>query len=255
MGKIYIAAHKQFDAPDDNMYVPLHCGRIGKSDLGYIGDDTGVSISHKNSCYCELTGIYWVWKNLPETDYVGLVHYRRYFREKNKKCILSEATVEKLFKDYEIILPCKRHYYIETCFSQYGHAHNINDLLEAKKVIAELYPEYSDSFDKVMSQRSIYIYNMFVMKYQLFDDYCGWLFPVLSELEKRIDISGYDEYNSRVFGFISERLFNVWLDHNKYKSCEMPILFVGKQKLVAKYMNFIIRKITGGRGYEKKSAD
>ncbi len=83
--KIIIATHKKYKMPTDNMYLPLHVGAEGKKDkdgielnLGYIKDNTGENISELNSSFCELTGLYWAWKNL-NSDYIGLAHYRRHF--------------------------------------------------------------------------------------------------------------------------------------------------------------------------------
>jgi len=76
--KIIVASHKKYQMPEDDMYLPLHVGAEGKEKLGYQGDNTGDNISIKNPYFCELTGLYWAWKNL-EADYIGLVHYRRYF--------------------------------------------------------------------------------------------------------------------------------------------------------------------------------
>ena len=83
--KIIVATHKKYEMPQDAMYLPLHVGAEGKTDqngnpldLGYQKDNTGENISNKNAAYCELTGLYWAWKNL-DTDYTGLAHYRRHF--------------------------------------------------------------------------------------------------------------------------------------------------------------------------------
>ena len=76
--KLFTITHKQFTPPPDSMYVPLHVGRVNTEDLGYLGDNTGESISSKNPFYCELTGMYWIWKNEKNADYVGICHYRRY---------------------------------------------------------------------------------------------------------------------------------------------------------------------------------
>ena len=120
--KILVAAHKKYWMPDDDVYIPVHVGREGKEDLGYIGDNTGDNISAKNANYCELTGLYWAWKNL-KCDYIGLCHYRRYFAgknirgndvEKKKTVILKRQGYEKLLQEYDMILPVKRNYYIET---------------------------------------------------------------------------------------------------------------------------------------------
>ena len=83
---------------------------------------------------------------------------------------------------------------------------------------------------------------MFVMKKQLFDEYCSWLFSILFELEKRIDISGYNQYEARVFGFISERLFNVWLEKQQLKVKEVPVVNLEKVNWVIKIYKFLKRK-------------
>ena len=80
--KIIIAAHKVYEMPDDICYLPVHVGKaVNNKNIGFRGDDTGDNISVKNSSYCELTGLYWAWKNL-DADYLGLAHYRRYFSAK-----------------------------------------------------------------------------------------------------------------------------------------------------------------------------
>lgn len=252
--KILVAAHKKYWMPDDDVYLPIHVGSEGKEELGYLGDNTGDNISVKNANYCELTGLYWAWKNL-QCDYIGLCHYRRYFANKNihgndvekkKAAILKRQDYERLLQEYDVILPVKRNYYIETVRSQYEHAHNKRDLDETEKIIAEFYPEYTEAFTKVMGRTKLHILNMFVMKKQLFDEYCSWLFSILFELEKRIDISGYNQYEARVFGFISERLLNVWLEKRQLKVKEMPVVFLEKQNWPKKIAEFLKRKIQKG---------
>ena len=87
--KVIVATHKKYEMPNDKMYIPIHVGSEGKKELGYVKDNTGDNISDKNSYFCELTGLYWAWKNL-DFDYLGLVHYRRHFclkkKSKNKFC-------------------------------------------------------------------------------------------------------------------------------------------------------------------------
>lgn len=248
--KILVATHKKYWMPADDVYLPLHVGREGKADLGYIGDNTGSNISVKNVNYCELTGLYWAWKNL-KCDYIGLCHYRRYFAskklytsnaEKKKAVILHRKDYEKLLQEYDVILPVKRNYYIETVRRQYEHAHNKSDLDEAERIVKELYPEYSVAFTKVMGRTKLHILNMFVMKKILFDEYCSWLFSILFELEKRIDITNYNQYEARVFGFISERLFNVWIENQQLKIKEKPVLFFEKQNWISKVFKFLQRK-------------
>lgn len=247
--KILVATHKKYWMPEEDIYLPIHVGKKGKEDLGYIGDDTGDNISGKNPNYCELTALYWAWKNL-SCEYIGLCHYRRYFSHKcrsgslkdKRKSILKKEDYEKLLIKYDIILPKKRNYYIETVRSQYNHAHYKKDLDIVENIIEDIYPEYINSFYKVMNSKSLYIYNMFVMKKSLFDKYCKWLFDILFVLEQRIDISGYDKYNMRVFGFLSERLFNVWLENENLKVEVKDIIFLEKINWIKKIYKFIRRK-------------
>ncbi len=217
--KILVATHKKYWMPDDKVYVPLHVGREGKQDLGYIGDNTGDNISSKNANYCELTGLYWAWKNL-DCEYIGLCHYRRYFGKigrwnkyvrSEKERILSREELEVLLEDSDIILPEKYSFNDSTVGKQYEQAHKWQDMLEVRKIISEMYPEYLKSFDDTMNSSEAHFLNMFVTKKVIFSEYCEWLFSILFELEKRIDISLYDSYQSRIYGFLSERLFNVWL--------------------------------------------
>ncbi|WP_044736932.1 DUF4422 domain-containing protein [Geobacillus kaustophilus] len=254
---ILVATHKKYQMPKESIYLPLHVGREGKEDLGYQGDNTGDNISIKNPNYCELTGLYWAWKNL-SCEYIGLCHYRRYFTNKNLiqrflhrhnkfdlkfDLILTESEIKKLLEEYDVILPTKRNYYIETVWSHYENAHHIKDLEETKKIIEEKYPEYLDSFEKVMSGTKLHLYNMFIMKKEDFDRYCKWVFDILFELEKRVDISSYDNYQKRIFGFISERLFNVWVYSRKLRLKKLPVVNIEEINWGKKIANFLLRKV------------
>ena len=255
--KIIVATHKKYWMPEEGVYVPLHVGRAGKSGLGYIGDNTGDNISGRNANYCELTGLYWAWKNM-SCAYLGLCHYRRYFSDGSfhstlagkRKSILHRTDYEHLLAKYDVILPKKRNYYIETVRSQYAHAHNERDLKAVEMILAAKYPEYHEAFCRVMNRTSLHILNMFVMKKELFDEYCRWLFDILFELEKQIDITDYDKYEARVYGFLSERLFNVWLEYNQLRCVEMPVVFLEKQNWGKKVYKFLKRKFGNhGKGF------
>lgn len=226
--KILVATHKQYWMPKDSCYVPIHVGREGKSDIGYMGDNTGDHISGKNLNYCELTGLYWAWKNLI-CEYIGLCHYRRYFSKhkfyfSRKGNILKKKDFEKILCKYDVILPKITNLNELTIREQYEKMHMKKDLDCAETVLKEQFPLYSRSFDKVMNQHKMYSCNMFVMKKKDFDRYCEWLFPILFEVEKCINISGYSPYQTRVFGFLSERLFNVWLDYHKFNSKAVRVI-------------------------------
>lgn len=247
---ILVITHKNYDFPQTSIYQPLWVGKkSGQSSANFLSDNTGEHISEKNSSFCELTGLYWAWKNdfFYNADYVGLVHYRRYFRgngEKLKgKSILSEENITTLLKKYDCILPKKRNYFIESIYSHYKHAHHIQDLDATREILAEDYPEYIERFDKIMSGKTLHLYNMFIMKKSDVDQYCAWLFDILFKLEEKIDILTYDNYQKRVFGFIAERLLNVWIAHHQLKIKEVPVVNLEGENLLLKATNLIIRKL------------
>lgn len=197
--KILVATHKKYWMPDDNVYMPIHVGREGKASLGYIGDNTGDNISTKNPNYCELTALYWAWKNL-KCDYIGLCHYRRYFGNigsikniltnnmfsQKIKYIYTKKDYESLLNKYDIILPRKLYFYKIDIYKQYKDGHNINDLNMCYEIICEQFPEYKEAFLITMHKNSLYAYNMLVTKKFLFDEYMKWLFNILFTLEKKL---------------------------------------------------------------------
>lgn len=233
--KVYIATHKKANLPELKEYVPIQVGAEGKEKLGYITDNTGENISNKNPNFCELTATYWIMKN-DNSDIVGLTHYRRYFFNNifsnSFKNIIHKEKIIKILNNYDIIVP-KKYKLGVTVEKQYSQIHNIEDLMKCGEIIKNKNPEYSEAFDKVLKKRKIYTYNMFISRKKVFDDYYKWLFDILFEAEKIIDISNYDNYNKRVYGFLSERLFNVWIEKNKdnLKIKEMPV-YNSEEKII-----------------------
>lgn len=232
--RIVVATHKPYDMPSDEIYVPLQVGAEGKFDkngkpldFGYQKDNTGVNISNKNLSFGTQTALYWAWKNL-KADYIGLVHYRRHFLNQNKvvgklqDSVITGDKLQKLTEKYSVFVPKKRHYFIETIYQHYSHTMNGGkDQLDlTRKIICNLSPDYVHSYDHVMKQRSAYIFNMMIMKSDLLDSYCSWLFPILFELEKRVDTTGYSDFDKRYIGRISERMLNVWL----YRQMELGVI-------------------------------
>ena len=247
--RIIVATHKPYRMPEDEMYLPLQVGAEGKPSLGYTGDNTGENISKKNPHYCELTGLYWAWKNL-DAEYIGLAHYRRFFSNgkvfvPKEQRILTRAELIPHLTEAEILLPKKRNYWIETNYSQYAHAHHAIDLDTAREILSERYSEYLKAYDVSMKRASGHRFNMFIMKRERLNEYCEWLFDILFELEKRLDISAYNANDSRVFGFVSERLLDVWLETKGYPYRELPYVFLEDQNWLKKGTAFLLRKWKG----------
>lgn len=262
--KIIVAAHKAFRMPEDEMYIPLHVGAEGKFDengqpldLGYVKDNTGDNISLKNPGYCELTGLYWAWKNL-DADYIGLAHYRRHFSLHKTRDpfdgVLKYSDIEPLLGKKELFIPKKRRYYIDTLYNHYKHTHYISQLDETRRIIEELYPDYIPSFDNVVNRTWGHMFNMMIMKRGMLNDYCTWLFAILFELEKRVsegkvDMPELSDFQARFYGRVSEIIFNVWLDYkisigeiSKKEIMEIPCRFMEKVNWFKKGYYFLSAK-------------
>lgn len=248
--KIIVATHKKYWMPNDDIYLPMQVGAEGKTPFGdgFTSDNTGDNISDKNANYCELTGLYWAWKN-QKCEYLGLSHYRRHFTlkqfTKNPKNILTRDQVEKLLTGDDVLLPKKRHYWIETNYSQYAHAHHAVDLDMTREIIREHCHIYLSAYEEVMKRTYGHRFNMFIMKRELLDDYCEWLFGILFNLEQRLDISAYSDNDKRVFGFVAERLLDVWLETNRIQYRELPYLNMERQNWIVKGSKFVGRKMKG----------
>ena len=256
--KVIVATHKKYQMPTDDLYFPVHVGAEEKEDLGYIKDNEGDNISTKNPSFCELTGLYWAWKNL-KADYIGLVHYRRYFFLKKKhyktekekfENVLTLNEADKLLDEADIILPKKRKYYIENLYSHYKHTMYVEPLDETRKIIEEKYPGYLGEFDKLHNRTSAHMFNMFIMKKNILDGYCKWLYNILFELEKRLGQTSYDQFHARFYGRISELLLDVYIETNKLQYKEIPVMDMQKINWWKKGTSFLKAKLLGKK-YEK----
>ena len=265
---IIVATHKKYDMPEDGIYLPLHVGAANSdAKLKYKKDSTGKNISKKNPNFCELTGLYWAWKNL-KSDYIGLVHYRRHFSltpmKKDKKNPLSRVLTEEQVKtliskpnNFDLILPKKRNYVIETLYSHYAHTLHVKPLDMTRDIIAEKYPKYLREFDLIKKRRSAHMFNMFIGRKKIMDEYCEWLFDILFALEEKIgDKKEYSSFHSRFYGRISELLFDVWL-YTKYPETkkhlvtkkirikEVKVIDVEGTNILKKGTSFLLAKFFG----------
>lgn len=241
--QIYVMTHVSFNVPQDPIYHPLHVGRALKEDLGYPGDDTGDNISALNMYYSELTGLYWAWKNVRNTEYIGLCHYRRYFLNEHNQ-LMSKADFIPILEKYDVILSqCVT---TNQCYRDiYADAHYIHDLEAVGEAIALLYPDCVPIFEEVLAGNKLYCGNLFVTTKILFDEYAEWLFSIFAVAEEKIDVSTYNDYHKRVYGFLSEQLLYVWVRYRNLTYHEVLIGFTQekaetlalKQQLTALFQN------------------
>ena len=245
--KILVCCHKPDQFINNEVYMPIHVGKANsKYDLGIQGDDTGDNISKENPHFCELTGLYWAWKNMQPVDYIGLCHYRRYFNFHTHGTMFSDSTIihSEKFDDLDLSLPN-----IDGLFSQYDaviakprvYPYSLSvdycvgqvseDLLTLYEVVEAKYPDYSVDMKNVfLKNNKLSHYIMFILRWEDFNNYCEWLFDVLFEVRKKINIENYSVYQGRIWGFMSERLLQVWLLHNNKRVKHYPIYWIVDNK-------------------------
>ena len=239
--KILVCCHKPCNLPQDNVFLPIHVGAaLSDISLGFQRDDqlNGEpcdNISSKNRSFCELTAIYWAWKNIkklyPDLQYIGLNHYRRFFAFNERRVTGSGIPkdvknisgykfdmpmVESCLESNKIITTPKA--YLKTSLAgSYEHCHNSSDLHIIHDIVRDDYPEFLSTFNEVyLGKNFFYDCNMFIMPWNEFEAYCEWIFGILFKAEKLINIENYDTYQKRIYGFLAEHLWTVWAIHRQY---------------------------------------
>ena len=260
--KILVCCHKKDIMATKAPYFPIHVGKeLHKNiSLGITEDNTGDNISIKNASYCELTGLYWAWKNLKGVDVIGLCHYRRYFdfHHQCKKYLpftqFKTSQFNEIYLDIpqdmldrisagKVIVPRYKSYRVPL-YADYCINHISDDFFKLKEVFNTEPQEYKDAFSKIMyNNNKLMHYNMFIMKWDEFDKYCSWLFNILNKVEKVTDISNYTPVQKRIYGYMAERLFNVYLEANKLDVIREPVIWfnddanaVSKELSAPKYL-------------------
>lgn len=250
--QIYAMTHKKFDVPPDTMYVPLQVGSAVHEHFGYLTDDTGDNISAKNCYYSELTGMYWVWKNITDVEFVGICHYRRYLLN-DAGYIFTEKELMFLLKEYDLLTSKK----LALNFSyEYGFMenHTKEDLDAADQVIARLYPDFYPLYRRRIQEKHTYFGNMMICKKTLYDRYCQFLFPIFEGMHKLLDLDSYDEYHRRLYGFLSEFLLMVWAEYEGLRVKECKVGMIGAKKETTEVIKNLLRffqkrDIAGAKSY------
>ena len=238
--KIFVATGSPMENFNHKDYYPILVGEHDHEflDSPILRDTVGDSLAHKNPHYCELTALYWAWKNdVDNFDYIGLCHYRRFFafdgggprlfpKEGLPASVIDAEAVPAILSHYDIILPTVAAMH-ETIYENYARHHRIEDLHAVLAIMDEKFPEYHISARHALGLTSGYYYNMFITRKEIFVEYMNWLFTILFELEKRIQIPD-DPYQARIFGFLAERMFNIFIMHKQLRVKTLPIVFTEK---------------------------
>lgn len=227
---------------------------------GILKDNTGDNISAKNPYYCELTALYHLWKN-SDAEYAGLMHYRRLFdlaggkkrwyngfpEDILKILSLDAYRINSMLEEFDIVLPMKRVIQqSKTAYLYYKKRHYISDMDRCFELIKEKYPQmYNTAVETLKNSNELYLYNMFIAQKEFLNEYCAWLFDILSTLEKEIqpDVEKRDDFQKRVYGFLAERLFTIYIEYKKTKGLkyiELPVVYCETNK--KRYNIFQLRR-------------
>ena len=258
---IYVSYFNPFYVFRHPQYVPVQAGKATAThNLHITGDDSADNISALNYLYSELTVLYWVWKNAPKTKYVGFCHYRRFFDVSNKEkyplafrafseddqpayALIPAIDFDTILSDCDLVMPLNV-VMTHSLRRNYERNHFVEHYLALEKTIREDFPEYWASF-KVILEKSNRLppYNMFLTRWEIFDQYCTFLFGVLQKLQPQIKLPE-DKTQHRIFGYLSERLLAVFIHHQQLKAKECPLFVFNrnakkKSKAVYHIGNFI----------------
>lgn len=243
---------KNFKFLDDKVITPLQVGASNGTNVCNLKDNTGDNISEKNYFYIESTGTYWIWKNVKDANYKGQMQYRRPLEgideNTNFDEIFSKYDVitckpfnypenSKPTKEQPMCIPAN------TVEEGYRFSNCIDDLYILELAIKHYHPEYAEDYDKyIKNSENLYYSNGFIMKSNDFDKYSEFLFDCLghylemskiNSLEDLIDHVKYNietgkyiryekekvnegaiKWQTEIGGFLSERIWTLWLQHN-----------------------------------------
>ncbi len=238
---IYVITHKKITPVDIEGYRILLVGanKNNTFENNYVLDNTGDNISDYNDSYCELTGLYWIWKN-SKTDIVGLVHYRRLFvklrihfdllgrhvvfNTKDAFRYLERDDINSLLRKYDLIIKRSesRIKTVEEIFINQLGRETFNQISDGINAVC---PVYMKTYQVILKAHSHINCNMFIGKKEIINSYCEWLFPILGYIdEKQVRKNGL-RYHNREIGYIAELLFGIWITHNKIKYINIPVVF------------------------------
>ena len=195
---VYVVTHKKVDLTPLSLspcYRLIRVGAYGGEPGPLLSDRTGENIAGKNANYCELTALYWIWKNDTASDVVGLCHYRRYFTtakvSASPRHILTEAQITALMQRYDVVTSRKEYSY-RGAYRAYLDCGRAKDVETTEQAIRTLCPEYLDAFrSEFLESSGGYPANMFLCRRPVLDAYCAWLFRILDYVEAHTDLTGY----------------------------------------------------------------
>ena len=236
--QLYCYTHKipEYGLVDDEIHTPVHVGKELHKNVVVcdVCDNTGDNISHLNDSMRELTGMYWVWKNVNDVKYVGSEHYRRRFD-------LSHKEIGDILKEKDIITFKPMELDGQTLQYNYCSCHSFIDFIIVEYIVKKIYSEYAEDWDKYIAKGNVlYSANCFICEKEQYDKACPFVFGVINAFMDTFKIEdrerlinhvqmfsqqvcppdklsiGWDwvKYQEGICGFLAERLFTLYILHN-----------------------------------------
>ncbi len=191
--------------------IPLQVGAaLTEQRICGLQDNVGDNLSLRNRDYCELSALYWAWKNDRESDYIGLCHYRRRFVLTEKQfSFIEEHDLDAVYTVPKIIDQGVEYEFIERC--NHVKAEVWGFLNEA---IYKIYPDYAEAWEQLKKADFLITLNMTIMKREVLHGYCKWLFRILEEVDRHYTEQGIQP-NNRYLGYLGECLTTVYVIKNR----------------------------------------
>lgn len=218
--------YAQIQADPSQRVMLMNWGNLKNSDDPWIQqnvifeDSKPDNISKLNPHWCEMTTIYWAWKNgdIKDDDWVQHSHYRKFLQ-----------IPEEHDSDIDIIIA-----------QSYPMVFNVNGVVRRANIeqgskLCHPLPSWCVMQDVLTkgngwtgdilwdewrrSQEMFAPLNVWKMKGKLFKEYCEWAFPRAFEIDDRLReyisrdswAKEYDTlYQRRWLSFIGERMFSWW---------------------------------------------
>lgn len=225
--------HKPGPLPVSSAFVNIQAGRaLSTQRLDMPGDDTGDNISDLNWSFSEMSAVYWYWKNRPHAELVGICHYRRFFNpwpygrtgkftvgrtDSARRTVpeslrglltspLAVRRVQEAATGVEALVPRPLAYDNMSAADYFVSQHGQS----AWDTLAGVMDDRGEDLSELETARAFFCWNMMVVPRDRFDEYCGWIFPILLDFHERFDYPD-DPYERRMAGFVAERLTSMFL--------------------------------------------